>query len=655
MEFFAGAAEQVLVRPGGYVSEAVVPILLRHPAVSRLSPLLTTYVRPAQDRRDSFLLIGIDPILDRPFRAWRISGGETGRRDRWADLIREPHTLILSEPLARELGVAPGGWVDLEHTRGTRAFRVLDTLVPEGLALVEGGRVAITDIATFQEFTGLLGVVDRVDLIFNPGTGPAAARRAGRGPAGDPRAALPVGRARQRHRHDPGVPAEPLGLELRLAVRRHVSGLQPGRAERGLAPPRAGRDAFARGLAPAAVPALPGGGGALRAGRMAGCDPARHAHGALPPAHRQPDHLDPFRAGAAGVAGAQPLGGAPQFRGDRVGVGSGGLAAGARGHGGRAQGGHGDVAERDAGPPIGRAPGAGGARLHRGVRAAVAPARDGGGPAPRLPRDPAALRGVLAARPVDAAGHGAPARARPAARGRGAGLPGRALRLGERDADLGFRGGAHHGGRPVHGAGDHDPQLPAHRRALGPADGQRRSLRHQQDGAGEPVPVPDPGRGRRRPAPPEPRGGPCPEPPLPADARRLPLRVRGARHAELSAARGVRLAEGGPRNGPPDAGARRRGARLGSVRQPHRPLGGGGLQRLDRGLPRGAPRPGDRARLSHRRRHRLLLLGPGSRSASTTPSGAGCASSSRTAPRTWRRRSCGCATRSCGATGTAST
>ena len=173
MEFFAGAAEQVLVRPGGYVSEAVLPILLRHPAVSRVSPLLTTYVRPTQDRRDSFLLIGIDPILDRSFRAWRISGGEAGRRDRWADLIREPHTVILSEPLARELGVAPGGWVDLEHTRGTHAFRVLDTLVPEGLARVEGGRVAITDIATFQEFTGLLGVVDRVDLIFKPGTGPA--------------------------------------------------------------------------------------------------------------------------------------------------------------------------------------------------------------------------------------------------------------------------------------------------------------------------------------------------------------------------------------------------------------------------------------------------------------------------------------------------
>jgi putative ABC transport system permease protein len=172
MEFFAGSAEKVLVRPGGYVSEAVIPILRRHPAVARISPLLTTYVRGAQDRRDSFLLIGIDPVLDRSFRSWRISGGEAGRGERWADLIREPYTLILSEPLARELGVGTGNWVDIDHTRGTHAFRVLGTLIPQGLALVEGGRVAITDIATFQEFTGLLGVVDRVDLVFKPKTTP---------------------------------------------------------------------------------------------------------------------------------------------------------------------------------------------------------------------------------------------------------------------------------------------------------------------------------------------------------------------------------------------------------------------------------------------------------------------------------------------------
>jgi len=40
---------------------------------------------------------------------------------------------------------------------------------------VEGGLVALTDIATFQEFTGVHGLVDRIDLRFKPNaatTGP---------------------------------------------------------------------------------------------------------------------------------------------------------------------------------------------------------------------------------------------------------------------------------------------------------------------------------------------------------------------------------------------------------------------------------------------------------------------------------------------------
>ncbi len=168
MDFFAGTAQKVLVRPGGHLPEGVLPVLLGHPAVKDFSPLLTTYVRRSDLPGHSFLMIGVDPLLDQPFRRWRISGDRDQATERWLDLIREPYTIILTEPLARELQIVSGARLKLDHTRNSAEFRVAGILMPEGLALVEGGRVALTDIATFQEFTGLHGLLDRIDLTFKP-------------------------------------------------------------------------------------------------------------------------------------------------------------------------------------------------------------------------------------------------------------------------------------------------------------------------------------------------------------------------------------------------------------------------------------------------------------------------------------------------------
>ena len=168
MELIAGRADRVLVRPGGLVPEEIISRLLKHPYIESASPFLTTYVRPVKNEADPFLLIGFDPILDRPIRSWQVA--ELHRQDPvvWLNLLKEPFSLIMADALAQQYGWKKGDSLLLEHTRQTANFKILGILKPQGLALAEGGRIALTDIATFQEFTRIYGQVDRIDLRLKP-------------------------------------------------------------------------------------------------------------------------------------------------------------------------------------------------------------------------------------------------------------------------------------------------------------------------------------------------------------------------------------------------------------------------------------------------------------------------------------------------------
>jgi putative ABC transport system permease protein len=164
MDLIAGRADHVLTRPGGYVPEDLMSKLLNHPAIQNASPFLSTYTRAAQEGTEPFLLIGFDPILDRPLRDWRVTRKSNQKALVWLELLKEPFTLIVAQPLADQLNCNTGGELLLEHVRQKAKFKIIGKLEPEGLALAEGGRVALTDIATFQEFTDLFGKVDRIDL-----------------------------------------------------------------------------------------------------------------------------------------------------------------------------------------------------------------------------------------------------------------------------------------------------------------------------------------------------------------------------------------------------------------------------------------------------------------------------------------------------------
>lgn len=166
MEMITGVADRVITCPGGKVPETLVAGLLRFPFVKSASPVLLTYVQPENTEASSFLLMGFDPVLDRPFRNWQIQNNGETSRGVWTDLMSKPYSLFAGQSLLKDLNLKAGEQFIIGHVNQSAKFVVLDALSSEGLAMVEGGRIAVTDISSFQEFTGTFGKVDRIDLLF---------------------------------------------------------------------------------------------------------------------------------------------------------------------------------------------------------------------------------------------------------------------------------------------------------------------------------------------------------------------------------------------------------------------------------------------------------------------------------------------------------
>ncbi len=164
-----GKADRSLVRPGGRIPERLVSRLLKLAPVRTAAPLISCYVQREGDEDESFRLIGLDPILDRGLRTMTVGGrhhGHETRRRPWLELIRRPHTLLLSSKLAEHWKVRVGDPIDLRYLNGAAPFTVVGILGARGLALVDGGYAAVADISTVQEFIGCCGRVDRIDLRF---------------------------------------------------------------------------------------------------------------------------------------------------------------------------------------------------------------------------------------------------------------------------------------------------------------------------------------------------------------------------------------------------------------------------------------------------------------------------------------------------------
>lgn len=134
----------------------------------RLSaPIVEGYASAVDFPGNTFRILGIDLLVDRPFRA-HLNGMENLSILELTALISDPGTIILSEDMATSLGLTIGDSFLLRVGSRTHKTEIIGFLKPEDrLSRMALSNICITDIATAQELLHAKDRLHRIDLIIS--------------------------------------------------------------------------------------------------------------------------------------------------------------------------------------------------------------------------------------------------------------------------------------------------------------------------------------------------------------------------------------------------------------------------------------------------------------------------------------------------------
>ncbi|TAJ22430.1 MAG: FtsX-like permease family protein [Nitrospirae bacterium] len=150
------------------VDEDLIPVLRRHPAVGAVTPVIQQggSMVAGLHRGEPLVIMGIDLLEAADVKGFRVSNG-AGAEPPFESLLAQ-NAVFVGSRLASEWGLSVGA--DLDILVGTTVHR----LVVQGVLEPQAGRptawdtMAVMDIAAAQASFGLVGRLDRIDLVTEP-------------------------------------------------------------------------------------------------------------------------------------------------------------------------------------------------------------------------------------------------------------------------------------------------------------------------------------------------------------------------------------------------------------------------------------------------------------------------------------------------------
>jgi len=164
MNAMAGATQLEVTAAAQGVPEQFIDEIREIPGVRSASPIIQEVFRivHAAGNEEPLRVIGIDLLYDREVRDYSVSESGFKVRDH-VRLVASGDSIVLSEVLARRLGVEEGKQLTLRSSDGIHSVTVRGILLGD-LSAAYGGSLAVMDVFALQKMIGINSRVSRIDI-----------------------------------------------------------------------------------------------------------------------------------------------------------------------------------------------------------------------------------------------------------------------------------------------------------------------------------------------------------------------------------------------------------------------------------------------------------------------------------------------------------
>ncbi|MGQ9799517.1 MAG: ABC transporter permease [Ignavibacterium sp.] len=162
----AGKATHQIIGTSEGIPDSFYTYLRIEKGYKNIAPVIESYVSLIDTNKKVFKLLGVDFFAERPFRDYS-SGASASIDGELKDFLTKPNSIILSRESLNSLGKFIADTIAVLINGIERNLFIVGLITEDEQNKSALENLFITDIATAQELTNKIGVIDYIDVIVN--------------------------------------------------------------------------------------------------------------------------------------------------------------------------------------------------------------------------------------------------------------------------------------------------------------------------------------------------------------------------------------------------------------------------------------------------------------------------------------------------------